>query len=129
MTQTKETEDETMSRGMHRPVIAFAAVAALAFGSAGGSQAATSKLGAPHAASMQSPAGESATPKLPPKGNAPDAGKPAAGGDPLQDCLETWDAGTHMTKRQWEETCRRTLMEHPTVLQATGLKEEGRRRH
>ncbi len=27
----------------------------------------------------------------------------------LADCLAFWDAGTHMTKSEWRETCERTL--------------------
>jgi hypothetical protein len=26
-------------------------------------------------------------------------------------CLKDWDAATHMTKREWEQTCRRVALE------------------
>ena len=27
----------------------------------------------------------------------------------LADCMSFWDAGTHMSKAEWRETCKRTL--------------------
>jgi hypothetical protein len=27
----------------------------------------------------------------------------------FKQCLENWDAATHMTKREWERTCRRVV--------------------
>jgi hypothetical protein len=46
-----------------------------------------------------------------------EAGKPAAGAadagapkpDGLGQCLHDWDAGTHMTRREWARTCRRLM--------------------
>ena len=39
---------------------------------------------------------------------APAAGAPkAAGQDRYADCVGLWDAGTHMSKRDWSRTCRR----------------------
>jgi hypothetical protein len=26
-------------------------------------------------------------------------------------CMQDWDSGTHMTKQQWERTCRRLMQE------------------
>jgi hypothetical protein len=66
--------------------------------------------------------------KGPLSGSGADAPKPPTERDALQDCIGTWDAGARMTKQEWEATCRRTLLEHPSVLEATGLKEQGRRK-
>jgi hypothetical protein len=30
-------------------------------------------------------------------------------------CLDDWDAGTHMTKREWSAACRRLLIERGTT--------------
>ena len=35
------------------------------------------------------------------------AAKPAA--DNLEQCLRDWDAGTHMTRREWARTCHRVV--------------------
>jgi hypothetical protein len=34
---------------------------------------------------------------------------PGGGGDTLADCMDMWDAGTHMSKVEWREACARTL--------------------
>lgn len=34
----------------------------------------------------------------------------------VEECMKLWDAGTHMTKREWRVTCERSLRESPTVL-------------
>jgi hypothetical protein len=31
----------------------------------------------------------------------------------LSQCLESWDAGTHMTKREWRRTCERPVRGYP----------------
>jgi hypothetical protein len=31
--------------------------------------------------------------------------------EPLEACMKRWDAGTHMTKDAWRETCRRVSKE------------------
>src|SRR6516225_9875672 len=31
----------------------------------------------------------------------------------FKDCLDTWDKGTHMTKKEWRRTCERTIREYP----------------
>jgi hypothetical protein len=33
------------------------------------------------------------------------------------DCLDTWDAGTHMTKKAWRRTCERTIKDYPELTQ------------
>lgn len=30
--------------------------------------------------------------------------------------MGTWDAGTHMTKKEWRATCERSLSESPSLL-------------
>jgi hypothetical protein len=34
-----------------------------------------------------------------------------AADDALQQCMETWDAGTHITKSNWKAICKRQLRE------------------
>ena len=34
----------------------------------------------------------------------------------LLDCTQSWDAGTHMTKQQWEHSCRRAAKERVKYL-------------
>jgi hypothetical protein len=34
-----------------------------------------------------------------------------AAGDPLEACMATWDAGTHITKSKWREICERQIKE------------------
>ena len=31
----------------------------------------------------------------------------------FKDCLESWDKGTHMTKKEWRRTCERTIRDYP----------------
>jgi hypothetical protein len=33
--------------------------------------------------------------------------KRVAGEKAITDCMQMWDAGTHMTKQEWARTCRR----------------------
>jgi hypothetical protein len=33
----------------------------------------------------------------------------------FQDCLDTWDKGTHMTKKEWRRTCERTIRDYPEL--------------
>ena len=33
----------------------------------------------------------------------------------FQDCLDTWDKGTHMTKKEWRRTCERTVRDYPEL--------------
>jgi hypothetical protein len=35
----------------------------------------------------------------------------------FQDCLDTWDKGTHMTKLEWRRSCERTIREYPELSQ------------
>jgi hypothetical protein len=46
-------------------------------------------------------------PKTDPKKPAQDARKLAA--TYFKQCVHDWDAATHMTKREWERTCRRVV--------------------
>ena len=32
---------------------------------------------------------------------------PGGGGNTLQDCMNFWDSGTHMSKSEWRVTCQR----------------------
>jgi hypothetical protein len=49
-----------------------------------------------------------ALPALPPQTKAP------AGSDALDQCMGTWDAGTHITKSKWREICIRQLKDRDT---------------
>jgi hypothetical protein len=40
------------------------------------------------------------------------AGKVAAE-TPMRRCMATWDRETQMSKREWRETCERTIREYP----------------
>ena len=46
--------------------------------------------------------------------------------DRLKECMATWDSKTGMSKRDWEATCKRTLIEKPTMEEATGLHTQGK---
>ncbi len=43
----------------------------------------------------------------------------------MKDCMAAWDAGTRMTKREWEATCRRTL---PDLQPAPSAKEPSKKK-
>ena len=48
-----------------------------------------------------------------PANAASSGGRPVLGarGNILKDCMDTWDAKTHITKQRWREICSRTLTE------------------
>lgn len=48
-----------------------------------------------------------AAPALPPSATTKTEGLSVK--DKLDQCMETWDAGTHITKSKWREICRRQL--------------------
>jgi hypothetical protein len=33
----------------------------------------------------------------------------------FDDCMDSWDKGTHMTKRQWRRTCRTSMKDVPSL--------------
>ena len=33
----------------------------------------------------------------------------------FKDCLDTWDKGTHMTKKEWRRSCERTIRDYPEL--------------
>ena len=41
--------------------------------------------------------------------------------EPLELCVARWDAGTHMTKDAWRETCRRVSDERSDYLRKQGV--------
>jgi hypothetical protein len=45
---------------------------------------------------------------LSPGSSNPSTSTPGGGGDTLQDCINFWDPGTHMTKAEWRAACTRT---------------------
>jgi len=48
------------------------------------------------------------------------ADKPEAGATKqkkLSMCLETWDAQTHMTKREWRVACARSVRDYPDAFE------------
>jgi hypothetical protein len=51
------------------------------------------------------------TAKLPTSGNPADltATPMESPQETLADCMSYWDPGTHMSKTEWRETCKRTL--------------------
>jgi hypothetical protein len=51
---------------------------------------------------------ETAVPAATPQVTAP------AGTDALAQCMDTWDAGTHITKSKWREICIRQLKDRDT---------------
>ena len=34
---------------------------------------------------------------------------------PMERCISNWDRATQMSKREWRETCRRTVKEYPDL--------------
>jgi hypothetical protein len=40
--------------------------------------------------------------------------------EPLESCVARWDAGTHMTKEAWRETCQRVSDERSDYLRKQG---------
>ena len=53
---------------------------------------------------------DSADAPLPPTPDAPVA-TTKDNAERLKDCMATWDAGTHITKSNWKEICKRQLKE------------------
>jgi hypothetical protein len=54
--------------------------------------------------------------------------KPAAdekpmylGTEPLESCVSRWDPGTHLTKEEWRETCKRISDERGTYIKKQGI--------
>jgi hypothetical protein len=41
--------------------------------------------------------------------------------EPLQACLDRWDADTHMTKQAWLDTCKRVAAERRDYLKKQGM--------
>jgi hypothetical protein len=46
--------------------------------------------------------------------------------EPLESCVNRWDAGTHMSKEQWRETCKRISEERGTYLKKQGILPESK---
>jgi len=40
---------------------------------------------------------------------------PGGGGKTLAACMGFWEKATHMTKAEWQEACKRTMQDYPTV--------------
>ncbi len=57
---------------------------------------------------------EAAVPALPAMPAVPPPTKAPAGNDALDQCMGTWDAGTHITKSKWREICVRQLKDRDT---------------
>jgi len=38
----------------------------------------------------------------------------------VKECMKTWDRSTHMTRKEWEETCRRVAKERIKYLREQG---------
>ena len=41
--------------------------------------------------------------------------------EPVESCIARWDAGTHMSKAQWRETCERVSDERSDYLRKQGV--------
>ncbi len=54
---------------------------------------------------LYSPDGTAAAPTLP----ADTATQAQSAEDALEQCMNTWDTGTHITKSKWREICKRQL--------------------
>jgi hypothetical protein len=52
-------------------------------------------------------------PALPAVPDTPQAQSPGPS-DALEQCMSTWDAGTHITKSKWREICQRQLRDQAT---------------
>jgi hypothetical protein len=53
--------------------------------------------------------------------DAPKQTKPMyLGTEPVESCIKRWDPGTHMTKLEWEDACRRISEERGTYLREQG---------
>ena len=48
------------------------------------------------------------------------------GTEPLESCVSRWDAGTHLTKEEWRETCKRISEERGTYLKEQGVVPESK---
>ena len=53
--------------------------------------------------------GSSATSAVVPEANLSPAEIRERGAQYLADCIEDWDKGTHMSKKDWTRTCRRVV--------------------
>lgn len=45
----------------------------------------------------------------------------------VRECIKQWDRSTHMTKREWESTCRRVAGERIKYLWEQGYGSEGKK--
>lgn len=48
--------------------------------------------------------------------------------DPLKECMEIWDAATHITKGNWKEICRRQLKERGERLGELNTETKGKKK-
>ena len=96
--------DESAGVSMRVLLLIFSLLLILADGAA--SAQSGSRLGG----ATPSPTGP--TPPTPKAGSTPDGAKSAAqklGAEYMAQCMNDWDAATHMTKQEWERTCRRVV--------------------
>jgi hypothetical protein len=54
------------------------------------------------------------------EGTAQNSEKGHLATESLQSCIARWDAGTHMSKAQWRETCQRVSNERGEFLRKQG---------
>ena len=91
------------------PVVAFACVSLT-------SSPAPSQTAAPSQPVLKSAKEIGSTPST-----ATNSTEAAASGDmtkkqrDFKDCMESWDKGTHMTKKEWRRTCERRMREYPEL--------------
>ena len=45
----------------------------------------------------------------------PGGGKAKAADTPMNRCMAAWDPATQMSKREWKETCERTVNDYPSL--------------
>ena len=98
--------------GFSRATIILGALALWAVGST--TEAQTERQAAPMKSAKEraAMAGEAAADKAAEK---PQDG--AAKQKKLSMCLETWDAQTHMTKREWRVACARSVRDYPDAFE------------
>ena len=92
------------------PVVAFACVSLT-------SPPASSQTAAPSQPILKGWKDRGSTPSTPTNPTEAAAGGGRTKERDFQDCLDTWDKGTHMTKLEWRRSCERTIREYPELPQ------------
>jgi hypothetical protein len=91
------------------PVVAFACISLTSF-------PVTSQTATPSQPVLKKAKERGSTPSTTTNSKeAPTSGDMTKQQKDFKDCMETWDKGTHMTKKEWRRTCERTIKDYPEI--------------